>query len=215
MDPELKKALEQKAELEKQVTTLSDRVRALEGQSTMVALSTTIGLAATATQDDVRAKVVSLAGFRKDVLALAGKDSEAGAIGALSAMKEQAGEAVVLRSKLEMAETAAVQSEFEAVMADASKNGIIPPAKEHPRHMFALSISGAAAGKVTREGLVALKSFVGTLDPLVGDGKEKKAPSSAIALSAVELEIAQRSGSNVETLIKHKERKLAAGGTSP
>jgi hypothetical protein len=73
-----------------------------------------VGLAASATTQEIGTRVTALMTFRKEILVIAGKDSEAGAIGALTAMRDQATEVVALREKVEAAETAAVAAEFGA-----------------------------------------------------------------------------------------------------
>lgn len=196
MDPELKKAQDRVAELERQSAAKDDEIRALKGQTVAVALSTTLGLSTGAAPEQIRTEVVALAAFRRDVLALAGTDSAPAAIGALTAMREQAKESVALSQKLELLETAGMQAEFETVMKEATTSGRIPPAKEHPRHAFALSCSGAATGKLTRDGLVALRAYVGTLDPLVSNGGGAggggtRAPAGGIVMTEQQKKLAQ------------------------
>lgn len=214
MDPKLKEALDLVAELQRQAAAKDAQIRSLEGQTAAVALSATVGLATTATPDEVRTRVVALASFRKDVLAIAGKDSDHLAVAALTAMKEQAAEAGTLRTKAEEAETAALSAEFKSYLDQLSVVGQdgkhLPPAKRTKAEAMALSIGG---GKLTRNGVEAAKEYIAEMTVVAeGAGTGEKPKAGTVALSAMELEIAAKTGSDPKQLIKHKERRQAGGG---
>lgn len=212
MDPKLKEALELVAELQRQAAAKDAQIRSLEGQTAAVALSATVGLATTATPDEVRARVVALSTFRKDVLAIAGKDSDHMAVAALTAMKEQAGEVVALRTQVEKAEATALSAEFNAYLDGLATKGAdgkhLPPAKRKKAEAMALSIGG---GKLTKNGIEAAKEYIAEMT-VVAEGSDDgaKPRKTNVALSAMEIEIAQKSGSSVEQLTKFKEQQLAA-----
>jgi phage I-like protein len=169
MDPELKKALERAADLEKQNQALEGRLRSLEGQSQTAALSLAVGLPQTASGDELRTRVVALSNFRSQVLAIAGKDNEAAAIGALTAIKEQAAEGEQLRKRAEVAAAEALSSGFKTYLDNLSTAGeggkFLPPARRQKAEAMALSLGG---GKLTEEGVTAAKEYIAEM---LVDGK--------------------------------------------
>ncbi len=213
MDPKLKEALDLVAELQRQAVAKDAQIRALEGQTAAVALSATVGLAANAGAEEIRARVVALSTFQKDVLAIAGKDSAHLAIAALTAMKDQAAETVTLRAQVETANAAALSAEFGAYLdglATKGENGKhLPPAKRTVAEKMALSIGG---GKLTKDGIAAAKEYIGEMLVIApGAGEGDKPGKQNIALSGMELEIARATGTSVETLQKHREKRLSQG----
>lgn len=213
VDPELKKALDRIAELERQGAAKDAQIRTLEGASQTMALSATVGLAANAPPEEVRTRVVALTAFRKDVLAISGKDSEHMAIAALTAMKEQAAEVVTLRTQVQNAQTAALSAEFGAYLDGLATKGAdgkhLPPAKRKKAEAMALSIGG---GQLTAKGIEAAKEYITEMMVVAeGDGEGEKSKASTIALSQTELDIASKTGTDPKLLMKHKERRLAAG----
>jgi phage I-like protein len=213
MDPKLKEALDRIAALEAQAAAKDAQIRSLEGQSATVALSATVGLGASATPDEVRTRVVALTAFRKDVLGLVGKDTDAAALGALTGMKEKADAEPGLREKLDKAEATALSASWGAHLDGLSTKGedgkFLPPAKRKKAEEMALDLGG---GKLTALGIEKAKGYAAEM-LVVADGSSDgdKQRKTNVALSAMELEIAQRSGSSVEVLTKYKEKKLAAG----
>jgi len=213
MDPKLKEALDRIAELERQTAAKDAQIRSLEGQTAAVALSATVGLATNATPEEVRARVVALSTFRKDVLAIAGKDQDHLAIGALSAMKEQAGEVVALRTQVETAETAALSAEFKSYLDGLSTKGAdgksLPPAARQAAEKMALSIGG---GKLTKNGIEAAKEFIPPMMRVAdGAGDGEKPAKGTVALSAEMPKMLKNMGINRDAFIKDQEKRLAGG----
>jgi phage I-like protein len=204
MDPKLKEALDRITELERLSSAKDERIRSLEGQNTTVALSAAVGLASTAGSEEIRGKIVALAGFRKDVLAIAGKDSDGAAIGALSAMKEQAGEVATLRDQVEKAQTAALSADFKAHLDGLSTVGVdgkfLSPAKRKKAEALAQKLGG---GKLTPAGVEAAKEYVvDMLEPGSGGGGDEgkgndgvaKPKGNLMALSQQQKDVARRLG---------------------
>jgi phage I-like protein len=213
VDPELKKALDRIAELERQGAAKDAQIRTLEGSSHIAALSATVGLAANAAPDEVRTRVVALTAFRKDVLAISGKESEHMAIAALTAMKEQAAEVVTLRTQVQTAQTAALSAEFGAYLDGLATKGAdgkhLPPAKRKKAEAMALSIGG---GPLTAKGIEAAKEYITEMMVVAdGDGEGDKSKASTISLSQQEMDIAKRTRTDPNAIIKNKERRQAAG----
>jgi phage I-like protein len=213
VDPELKKALDRIAELERQGAAKDAQIRTLEGSSHIAALSATVGLAANAAPDEVRTRVVALTAFRKDVLAISGKESEHMAIAALTAMKEQAAEVVTLRTQVQTAQTAALSAEFGAYLDGLATKGAdgkhLPPAKRKKAEAMALSIGG---GQLTAKGIEAAKEYITEMMVVAdGDGEGDKSKASTISLSQQEMDIAKRTRTDPNAIIKNKERRQAAG----
>lgn len=213
MDEELKKALARIAELERQTVAKDAQIRALEGQTATVALSAAVGLPGSSTPEEVRARVVALSAFRKDVLAIAGKDQDHMAVAALTAMKEQAAESVALRTKVEEAETTALNAEFNAYLDGLSTKGAdgkhLPPASRKTAEKMALSIGG---GKLTKNGVEAAKEFIGSMLVVAqGSGEGDKQTKGTISLSGVQGEVLRNMGIQQDAFRKAEEKRLSGG----
>ncbi len=212
MDPKLKDALDRIAELERQSVAKDAQIRALEGQTAAVALSATIGLSASAAPEEVRSKVVSLVSFRKDVLAIAGKDTEQAALGALAGMREKADAEPGLREKLEKAETTALSASWGAHLDGLSVKGeggkVLPPAKRQKAEAMALSLGG---GKLTAAGIELAKGYVAEmLVQAEGPGEGDPSKKGKVALSAADKFVAQRLGIPEADWQKAEEKRLEA-----
>jgi phage I-like protein len=165
MDPELKKAHDRAAELERQLAVAQDEVRALKGQNATAALSSTIGLGASATADEVRAGVVALAQLRGKVLELTGKDSIPAALGTVEGWKSEAADAGRLKREKDEIEQAGFKKEIDTLLDQASKDGKIPPAERPGWEKDALFFGG---GKASKDGVAWLSARVTTLVPKTG-----------------------------------------------
>jgi len=209
MEEELKKRI---AELERQAASKDQEIATLKGQTATAALSSTVGLAPTAGADEVRAKVAALVSFRKDVLGIAGKDSDAAAVGALTAMREQAAEVVELRAKKDAAELAALTAEFNAELDKFATQGeagkFLPPAK---RTAIEEKARKGTAG-FTRPGIEEARAYLSlSLEPGEPPKERAKEPDAATALSAIEMEIAKHTGTTLEEKRKYKARAAERG----
>jgi phage I-like protein len=212
MDPKLEEALNQIAELKRQAAARDKELETLRGQTAIAALSSTLGLPSTTGQDEVRSRIVSLTGFHKSIMALSGKDSEAAAIGALTAAVEQAKEVGQLREKAEVAEAAALAADFGAYLDGLSKAGadgrFLPPAKRKKAESLALSLGD---GKLTKKGVEAAKEYVVDMLESGEAAGGTRQPASQMALSSIEEEILRTTNSSREQLLKLKSQKLAGG----
>lgn len=208
---ELEKALARIAEVERQMAAKDERIKALEGQTASVALSATVGLSTNAAPEEVRGKVVALVSFRKDVLAIAGKDSETAALGALTAMKEKAEAEPGLRDKLDKAETTALSASWGAHLDGLSTKGeggkFLPPAKRKKAEEMALSFGG---DKLTAEGIEKAKGYV-TEMLVLADGKDdgERSTKGTVALSGVQGQVLKNMGIGQDAFRKAEEKRLS------
>src|SRR5262245_4428243 len=151
MDPE-KKILEM-------TTHLAEVKEKLAGAAhTLIQLAGVLGLSASASTDEVVKAVGGIVHFRKEVPGIVGKDTDASAIGAVTALKETAAEVVELRKQVEAAQTAQLSAEFATYLNDLSTTGrdgkVLTPAKRQKAEAMALKFGG---GKLTKEGIEAAK----------------------------------------------------------
>lgn len=211
MDPELKKALDRIAELEKSINAKDSRISALEGQTATVALAATVGLAAGAQDAEVRTAVAGLVRFQKQVLETLGKTDEGTAIGALTALKEKAGQAEALASQIKDIETAALSSEWKTYLDGLSTTGqggkFLEPANRARAEKLAVDIGG---GVLTRKGIDGAKEYVvGMLT--AGGGARTELPSQ-LGLSNEVIKMLKIQGQDPQAFIEFETKRLAAGG---
>lgn len=215
MEEKLEKALNRIKELEDKLKEKDEEMKALKAKASTSALSVTVGLSSTASEDQVRSQVAALVTFRKEVTAIAGKDSDEAALGALTAMKERAVEADALRQRVEAAEIAALSAEFGKQLdnlSTAGKDGkFLPPAAREKAEALAKDLGG---GKLTKAGVDKAMSYVDGMlvsgTPTGGTGQK----GGQMALSSTELDIARRTGSDPKKLLEYKAKKLAAEQTT-
>jgi phage I-like protein len=193
------------AALETENAGIKTQLAAAEGaKSTVVSLSTVVGLA-DAPADKVRAEVVALTAFRGEIRKLTGKDSDEGALGAVQAMKASNERVAELEKAVAAERTIKLTAEFSGILDKASTDGKITPAQ---RPFW----DGQAKDLGVEKALSMLKGFVETAPVIGGSGDPIKPPAGTVALSQVEIDIATRTGSDVEALKKFKATKL--GGAS-
>lgn len=178
-DEEIKKLQAQVAALTAAGEAKDRQIKALEGQTVTVALATTVGLAATAPDAEVRTAVTSLAAYRKQTFEVLGVQDEAKALGALSALKQTANEAGELRTKMAEIETVALANDWKSYLdnlSTAGKDGkFLTPARRTVVEDLAiktigggtLTPKGVEAGKVAALGMLEAKTG-GTFTPTPG-----------------------------------------------
>lgn len=144
----------------------------------------------------------------KALLAIVGKKTLAEAVGVISAWKEAAAQVELLRA--EQAKLAAAERErkFDALLADATKEGKITPAQNDKRRQFALSFRSQENGlDVAKAYIESLPKAVGPITPAA-----EPAPTDAgqVALSPEERTIAYKMGISEKDLAANKARHMKA-----
>lgn len=192
-----------------------DQLKAARSQNALVSLATTVGLASTASLEEVRTAAAGALTFRKEVLSLTGKDSDAAALGALNALKEKAAEVDDLRQKVDAANTAQLKAEFKSYLDELSTKGkdgrMLPPAKREKAEKMAVSLSG---GKLSREGIEMAKEYVAEMLVTAtsdGDDDAEKQPAAGGKVSGGQARMLSKMGSDPKKFADWKAKKAAEG----
>jgi phage I-like protein len=212
-DEEIKKLQARLVDLEQAGQAKDRQIAALQGQTTTAALATTVGLTATAKDGDVQAAVTGLVRFRSHVLEVLEKKDEATAIGALSALKDKAGEAAKLADKIVEIEQAALSAEWKGYLDKLTTQGeggkFLPPARREKAEKMAVAIGG---GTLTRKGIDGAKEYVlEMLSATTGGGGGKELPAG-LGVDASLLKMLAVQGANADDFIKFEQGRIAAGG---
>lgn len=213
MDPELKKALDRITALEATVSEKDRQIIALQGQTATAALSAVVGLAATAGDTEVRSAVTGLASFRRQVLTVLEKADDASAIGALAALKQQAGEAAALSAKIIEVEMTAKAGDFKSYLDELSVKGkdgkFLEPEPRKVVENLAVNIVGG--GKLTDAGIAAGKAAA--LSMLSGrTAGQHTALAGGLGLSAETERMLRLQGADPVKFAEFEQKRLAAGG---
>lgn len=216
MDPELKKALERQAELEKENTALRSAA------STVVALSAVVGLGHAASTEDLRGNIQTLTQFRGKVLEVTGKDSLPAALGVVEGWKSEAADAGRLKKEKDEVEQAGYRKDIDAHLDQASKDGKITPAERPSWEKDALFFGG---GKASKDGVAWLNAKVATLVPKPGAGRtgnegagaggggQHEQPGGRAALSQSEQTVARLLRIPEKEFVDWENKRLAGGGS--
>lgn len=212
-EEEIKKLQARLADLEQAGQAKDRQIAALQGQTTTAALATTVGLTATAKDGDVQVAVTGLVRFRSQVLEVLEKKDEATAIGALSALKDKAGEAAKLADKIVEIEQAALSAEWKGYLDKLSTVGqegkALKPAKREKAERMALDIGG---GALTRKGIDGAKVYVlEMLEPIALSLGGKEIPSQ-LGLSPEVIKMLEVQGVSPQAFIEFETKRLAGGG---
>jgi len=148
-------------------------------------------------KEEEKASAVAL---RANVFAITGKSDTEGALGVLQALRASTDDLARVKGQLEAEQTAKLSADFAGALNQACKDGKIPPAQRALWEGFAKEDGHAKA-------LARLTAFAETA-VVVAPGRTVEAPTATVALSAIEQEIAARTGSSVEGLRKYKEKKF-------
>jgi phage I-like protein len=151
--------------------------------------------------------LTALSAFRRDVCALSGEKTLAGAIGVLKAHKVSHEQHAALKGELAAQKTAALTAEFNDKLGAAVKDGKITPAQKEFWQKQQLDLG-------VEKGLAMLSGYVATLSPIVSStsitaSAEGGEPNG---LTAGQIAAAQKMGLKVEQLtagLKFHQAQLA------
>lgn len=184
------------------VTALRERADAQYQRKHMAAfalsIATILGLAAAATEDEIRAAVTDRENEHKELLAVTGKSSAREALGAVAGMKAAAEEGAKAIESLKVLEAKQRAAEIEGVVDAAVKAGKVTPASRAK----ALEL-GASMG------VEWLRSYVEELPVVANVATSEKAlhgSGDAVTLSAEELDRCKRMGWKPEDYAAEKAR---------
>lgn len=188
------------------------------GGKTMKSLLKALGLSDTATEAEAivalnaktaeaTAKAAEIAGVvdateakLQELVALTGKGSPAEALGVIQAWKGAAEKVATLSAKVQELEAAKVEAEVVALVDGAVAEGKATPAQRD----VLLSMG--------RKDVVSLKAFV-EASPVIAPAAEAMAPATeageTVALSAEELRLAKKMGSDPAKVLETKKKRLA------
>jgi len=158
---------EQIAAMQTRLTELETENKGLRIAHTEIStLSGVLALSATAGPDQRSEVVRGLVGLQRNVLALTGQDTVAGATGVLAGWKEKALGYDQLATEKAAGEVLALTAELDGVITAASKDGKagFAPAQLDQRRADALKIGG---GKVTKDGVLWLRGFADSMPKAV------------------------------------------------
>jgi len=211
-EEEIKKLLAKVAALETSVSDKDRQIATLQGQTATAALATTVGLATTAKDGDVQAAVTGLVRFQASVLEVLEKKDPATALGALTALKEKAGEVAALQTKVKEAEIAALSAEWKGYLDELGTKGkdgkYLEPSKRTAAEKLALTIGG---GELTRKGIDGAKEYaVEMLSGRTG-GTHTQMPG-ALGLSPELNKMLEVQGVDPKLFSDFEAKRLAAGG---
>lgn len=211
-EEEIKKLQAKVAALETSVSDKDRQIATLQGQTATAALATTVGLAATAKDVEVQSAVVGLARFQATVLEVLEKKDPATALGALTALKEKAGEVATLQAKVKEAEIAALSAEWKGYLDELGTKGkdgkFLEPSKRTAAEKLALTIGG---GELTRKGIDGAKEYaVEMLSGRTG-GTHTQLPG-ALGLDPAVIKMLEVQGVDPKAFTEFEQKRLAAGG---
>lgn len=180
--------------------------------STVVALSTAVGLAPTAAGVEIQGAIVALSRFRDEVLKVAGKDDPAAALGALNALVEKAQAADGLQTRIEQVEMAALSSGWKGHLDSLATNGdgkgrFLTPAKRDRAEKMAIDFGG---GKLTEQGIKCAKEYLSDILE-TRQGGSFTAPGSNLAISPEQQRTNALMGISQTAFVKFQETQVAAG----
>jgi phage I-like protein len=182
----------------------------LTQETTMKTVLTALSLKDSASEAEALSAVTRLADDRRQLLTVTGKESVAEALGVVAAWKQSAGEIETLRADMLKKAKEQADRDFDAEIASAKKSGFLAASDEHKRNKQALSYKGKD------DQLVALRGFIGALDPLIPGApvdsrvaaSEPSTGETSVTLTAEEKRIANKMGLKHEDVLKNKVRRL-------
>lgn len=145
-----------------------------------------------------------LTALRSSLVAITGESSEDAIVGAVKALKKDAGEAVALRSRIESQEANKLTSDFDGLVAKAIEECKIDAAQKD-----AFRADFLVDGKVTQSGLTALSAFVKHTAPKRNTSDTtQKGTSGTVLVTEADRAAAKLLGNSVEEIAKYKEAQL-------
>jgi phage I-like protein len=179
-------------------------------ETTMKTVLTALSLKESASEAEALSAVTRISDDRRQLLTVTGKDSVAEALGVVAAWKQSADEVETLRASVLKAAKEQSDKDFDAEISTAKKSGFLAASDEHKRNKQALSYKGKD------DQLVALRGFIGALDPLIPGApvaskvaaSEPSTGETSVTLTAEEKRIANKMGLKHEDVLKNKVRRL-------
>lgn len=190
---------------EAECATLTAKLSSME--DTDKAECTAVGLSVGARHGERLVAVQAVAKLRSDIRALTGQDSDAGALGMLTAWKDSAAEVAKLKSAAAENETAVLTAQLNAVLDDGTKAGKVAPSEEHTdRKFLRQAVLGYGAGKLTADGIAQLKGYVAGM-PVKAPGARApmKAPAEGL-LTENQKRLARLAGMSLKDRASFAER---------
>ncbi len=180
---------------------------------------TAVGLSVGARPGERLVAVQAVAKLRADLRALTGADSDAAAMGAITAWKDSAGEVAKLKADHAKAEQVSLDAELATVIAAGVKDGKLAKAEAHPARVILLKQAVGADGKATKEGVAFLRSYLEVATPIVktetaGQVSTDK-DTGTVTLSVSEKANVARFGMNAEVATRAKARLIEMGVPVP
>lgn len=190
--------------LEAECTSLKAKLSAID--ETDKAECTAVGLSVGAGATARLVAVQGVAKFRADLRALTGTDSDAAALGAITAWKNEAGEVAKLKAEHAKTEQVSIDAELAAVIAAGVKDGKLAKAEAHPARVLLLKQATGVDGKPTRDSVAWLKAYLEASTPIVTTkATEQEDADGEVKLTAEELELAKRHGKDPVVMLKAKQ----------
>ena len=191
---------------EAECATLTAKLTSMEDSEK--AECSAVGLSAGARPGERLVAVQAVAKLRSDIRALTGQDSDAGALGMLTAWKDSAAEVAKLKAAAAENEAAVLTAQLNAVLDEGTKAGKVAPSEEHTdRKFLRQAVLGYGAGKLTTDGIAQLKGYIAGM-PVKAPGArtQLKAPTEGL-LTENQKRIARLAGMSVKDRASFAERE--------
>jgi len=201
-----------------ELTALKAKLSAMD--DTDKAECTAVGLSVGARPTERLVAVQTMAKLRADLRSLTGADTDAGAIGAITAWKTEAAQVATLKAEAAKSAEVTLKAELDAAIADGVKTGKLMKADNHPSRVSLLKAAMGFGGgeKVTREGVDWLKAHIAASSPVVkveSEGEKPDGKDGEVTLTAVEAQGLTRMGLSAETGKKAKAHLKSMGVPVP
>lgn len=173
-----------------------------------------VGLSVGARPGERLVAVQTIAKLRSDIRVLTGADTDAAALGTISAWKTEAGTVAALKAEHAKAEEVALKAEMDAAIAQGVKDGKLMKADNHPSRVSLLKAVMAFGGgdKVTKDGVAWLKANIeasskvvkteteGEVDAGTGDVALTVAEAADLTRFGLSLEVGKRAKARLKSL---------------
>jgi signal peptide peptidase SppA len=180
------------------------------GDHHMQALIALLGLAASATETDVLARVTALQGASAQLAGLTGKDSASEALGVVQGWKAGAAQAEALATENAKLKSDAEASDRAAIIADAIEDGRLAPGNEALRSLAtSLPLDQAKAMLNALPKVVRTESVISR----AGEGNAAREPGAVLALTPEDAHVAKLCGLKPEAVAASKRALLAQDAT--
>lgn len=165
------------------------------------------GLSARAPRGERLAGISALAALRLHVRKLTGQETDAGALGVLSAWKADAADTAGLRADKARLEEETLRTEMKGILDGAVKAGKLPPALRESEEKGVLLMG---AGKPSRDGIAWLSARWAAAAPVVAAAPTAQQPTGAGPLSDWETRMLKLGGTDPKAFAEWQAKKLTA-----